>query len=121
MNISTIKDVLKKRKQVLALILAIIVMLSIVLGYLPGTYMFSNNKVTKDPADESTATHNANILLASSKEKFLNRDFQGALDDINKAIDLKDDIAELYLLREAYLQIQRNMTYLYRIIPMHLH
>lgn len=99
MNISTINDVLKKRKQVLALFLAIIVALSIVLGYLPGTYIFSNNRAAKHSADESTANQDAIALLAGSKEKFLNHNYQGALDDINKAIELKDGIAELYLLR----------------------
>lgn len=38
----------------------------------------------------------ANVWLESAREKFDFRDYQGAIADLNKAIDLKPDTAEIY-------------------------
>jgi tetratricopeptide (TPR) repeat protein len=99
MSISTITEKLKKRKRILSFFIAGMVTLYTLLGYLSNIYIFSNDGISKDSSTEDSVIQSVYTLMASSREKLLNRDYQGALDDVNEAIALADDTAELYLLR----------------------
>ena len=69
-------------------------------GVLPYTHLFANDGTPEDSSAENPVIQNVYALMASGKEKLLNKDYQGALDDINTAIALSEnDIAELYVLR----------------------
>ena len=100
MNISTGVEKIKKRKRFLAFLLSAMVTVYLIGGVLPYTHLFANDGTPEDSSAENPVIQNVYALMASGKEKLLNKDYQGALDDINTAIALSEnDIAELYVLR----------------------
>ena len=100
MNISTGVEKIKKRKRFLAFLLSAMVTVYLIGGVLPYTHLLANDGTPEDSSAENPVIQNVYALMASGKEKLLNKDYQGALDDINTAIALSEnDIAELYVLR----------------------
>ena len=98
MNISAVFEGLKKRKRGLAIMVAAIFILYMILGALPNIGLFKNDTGSVESAAQSSINQDVQQLIQSSTEKLLNGNIQGALDDINTAIQLADNIGQLYLL-----------------------
>lgn len=99
MNISAVFEGLKKRKRGLAIMVAAIFVLYMLLGGLLNIRLFKNDAGPVESASQGLMDQDVQELMQSSTEKLLNGNIQGALDDIDKAIQLAENVGQLYLLR----------------------